>query len=152
MMPSRTTLDIRIYRASLGLFPPAFQRDFSDDMLRDFEDDLNDVLQEGRAVSLWSFRARMLRDVTRTLGVQWLRTGWPMIIVLAMAFTLTFMSVLAQVFLNVVIQLPSGSSDQDVIALEMLTVVVLLFIVATILLTMWSGRIVRRGTRRRIRI
>jgi hypothetical protein len=93
----------------------------------------------------------MLRDFTRTFGLQWLRTGWPVIILLAMATTLTFTSALAQVFLNVVILLPSGSNDQDVIALEMLTVVVLLFIVATILLTMWSGRIVRRGTRRRSR-
>ena len=152
MTPSRTPLDIRIYRALVGLLPPAFQRDFSDDMLRDFEDDLNDVLEQGRVVSRWSFRARMLRDFTRTLGVQWLRTGWPLIIVLAMATTLTFMSALAQVFLNVVILLPSGSSDQDVIALEMLTVVVLLFIVATILLTMWSGRVVRRVPRRRIRV
>ena len=37
----------------------------------------------------WSFRTRMLRDITRTLGVQWLRTGWPMIIVLAMVRTFT---------------------------------------------------------------
>jgi hypothetical protein len=143
-------LDARIYRASLSLFPAAFQRDFSADMLRDFEEDLNEALQSDRAAERWAFRARMLRDFTRTLGVQWLRTGWPVAIVLAIAITLAITSVLARVWRRTVILLPSGSTDQDLIALEMLTVVVLLFIVATILLTMWSGRIVRRGTRRRV--
>jgi hypothetical protein len=143
-------LDTRIYRRSLNLFPAAFRRDFSKDMLRDFEDDRTEALESGRVTAIWAFRVRMLRDFTRTLGVQWIRTGWPVIGGLAMILTLMFMSALAGVWRQVEIQLPTGSPDQDVIALEMLTVVVLLFIVATIFLTLWSQRIVRRGTRRRV--
>ena len=151
-MPSRTPLDARIYRAGLRLLPAAFQRDFSDDMLRDFDDGLDEVSQCGRASARWRFRGRLLGDFARTLGLQWLRTGWPIAAVLAMAITLGFTAALARVCVQMVILLPSGSVDQDVIALEMLTVVVFLFIVATILLTMWSGRAVRRAPRRRIRI
>ena len=150
MMPSRPTLDARLYRGSLRLFPIRFRRDFSDEMLRDFEDDRSEALESGRATALWTFRGRMLRDFTRTLGVQWLRTGLPAIGVLAMASTLVFLSALAHVWRRVMINLPSGSPDEDVIVLVMLTVVLFLFIVGTILLTMWSARVVRRGSRRRI--
>jgi hypothetical protein len=150
MTSSRTPFDARIYRASLRLFPAAFQRDFSGDMLRDFEDGLNEARACGRRSARWAFWGRMLGDFSRALGVQWLRTGWPVVAVLAMTITLASTSALAQVWRHLVILLPSGSVDQDVIALEMLTVVVFLFIVATVLLTMWSGRIVRRGTRRRM--
>ena len=150
MVPSRLPLDARLYRGSLSLFPAAFRRDFSEDMLRDFEDDRTAALESGRAVSMWTFRARMLRDFTRTLGVQWLRTGLPAIGVIAMAATLVFMLAVAHVWRRMVIQLPSGSPDEDVIALVMLTVVVFLFIVGTILLTMWSARVVKRVPRRRL--
>jgi len=149
MTSSRTSVDARIYRAALRLFPAAFQRDFADDMLRDFEDGLDEARRCGRASARWFFRGRLLADFARTLGLQWLRTGWPIVGVLAMAITLASTAALATVWRRMVILLPSGTADQDVIALEMLTVVVFLFIVATILLTMWSGRIVRRGTRRR---
>ena len=90
MTPSRLPLDARIYRGSLNLFPAGFRRDFSDDMLRDFEDDRNQALESRHAVAMWTFRVRMLRDFTRTLGVQWLRTGLPAIGGLAMATTLVF--------------------------------------------------------------
>jgi hypothetical protein len=142
-------LDARLYRGSLHLFPAGFRRDFSADMLRDFEDDRIAALESGRAVALWTFRVRMVRDFARSLGVQWLRTGLPAIGVIAMAASLVFMLAVALVWRRIVIQLPSGSPDEDVIALVMLTSVVFLFIVGTILLTMWSARVVKRGTRRR---
>ncbi len=145
MTSSRTPLDARIYRASLRLLPAAFQRDFSDDMLRDFNDGLDEARQRGHASARWLFRGRLFTDLARTFGLQWLRSGWPIAAMLAMGITLASTAALASVCLNLVILLPSGSVDQDVIALEMLTVVVFLFIVATVLLTMWSARIVRRG-------
>jgi hypothetical protein len=118
-------------------------------MLRDFEEGLDEAWQCDRASARWFFRGRLFSDFARTLGLQWLRTGWPIVAVLAMAITLASTAALATVWRRMVILLPSGTADQDVIALEMLTVVVFLFIIATVLLTMWSGRIVRRGTRRR---
>ena len=152
MTSSRTPLDARIYRALLRFFPSAFRREFSDDMLRDFEDGLDEARQSGRASARWLFRGRLIGDFFRTLALQWLRTGWAFVAVLAMALLLASEVAVSRVWRQIVILLPSGSVDQDVIALEMLTVVVFLFIVATILLTMWSGRLVRRATRRRIRI
>ena len=148
-MSSRQPLDTRIYRGSFSLFPAAFRRDFSEDMLRDFEDDRHEAATSGHAAFIWVFRMRMLRDFTRTLGVQWVRTGWPLIGALAMMLTLMSTTAVASVLSRMDLRLPSGSPDEEVIAVMMLTVVVLLFIVATILLTMWSGRIVRRSARRR---
>jgi hypothetical protein len=149
MAVPRTSLDARIYRSSFALFPPAFRRDFAGEMAQDFEDARAEAIATGRPFALWQFRARMLRDLLWTLSVQWARTGWPAIALLAMMTTLTFISILARAWRRMVILLPSGTPDEEVIALEMLTIVVLLVIVATILLTGWSGRLTRRGARRR---
>jgi len=118
-------------------------------MLRDFNDGLDEARQRGHASARWLFRSRLFTDLARTFCLQWVRSGWPIAAMLAMGITFASTAALASVCLNLVIPLPSGSADQDVIALEMLTVVVFLFIVATVLLTMWSARIVRRGAKRR---
>ena len=149
MTSSRTPLDARIYRASLRLLPAAFRRDFSEDMLRDFTEGLDEARQRGHASARWLFRGRLFTDLALTFGLQWLRSGWPIAAMLATGITLASTAALASACLNLVILLPSGSADQDVIALEMLTVVVFLLIVATVLMTMWSARIVRRGAKRR---
>jgi uncharacterized BrkB/YihY/UPF0761 family membrane protein len=149
MTSSHTSVDARIYRALLRLLPAAFQRDFSDDMLRDFNDALDEAWQREPASARWLVRGRLFSDFARTFGLQWLRSGWPVAAMLAMGMTLASTAALASVWRRLVFVLPSGSVDQDVIALEMLTVVVFLFIVATVLMTMWSARLVRRGTKRR---
>ena len=150
MALSPQPLDARIYRAGLRVLPSAFRRDFSDDMLRDFEDGRCEALESGRAAVIWWFRGRMIRDMLCALAVQWARTGWPAIGVLAMILTFGSTSVLARVWRQMEMQLPSGSPDEEVVALMMLTIVVLLFIIATILLTMWSQRLVQRSTKRRV--
>jgi threonine/homoserine/homoserine lactone efflux protein len=134
----------------LNVLPLAFRRDFADDMLRDFEDGRSEALESGRRAAVWLFRGRMLGDVLRALAAQWVRTGWPAIGVLAMMLTFGSTSALATVWRQMDLQLPSDSPDEDVIALVMLAVVVVLFIIATILLTLWSERLVRRSTRRRV--
>jgi Clp amino terminal domain, pathogenicity island component len=46
-------LEVKLYRRMLRFFPEKFQRDYADEMLLTFRDNLHDATREGRLPSFW---------------------------------------------------------------------------------------------------
>jgi hypothetical protein len=144
----------RLYRAALYLYPPRFRREFGAEMAADFEDAQRELASpgpEGPGLHrkgpglLLSFGA----DLIGSLVVQWLRTGLPVIIVMAVAWPIVLLSAVARYWRPVFFQLPPRSEDADVIALVMLVTVVLFIVVATVMFTLcFAIRPIRRRRRR----
>jgi hypothetical protein len=144
-MRPAASLDARLYRAALYLYPPAFRREFSPDMIRDFDEARREAQLAGRG--LWAFRAQMSADLGRSVVLQWLRTGLPAIVAMAVTGPLIVASALASVWRPVSFVLPQGTADADLIALELLVAVVILVIAATIIFTLWFTRPILRRRR-----
>jgi len=134
------SLDTRLYRAALHLYPPAFRRDFSREIVRVFDEARQEMLRTRPQDGLWAFRARMIVDLARTIVGQWLRTGWPYIAVLSILYPLTAASALSSLWRRWPIVLPRGTADADILMLELLAAVVLLIVATTIILTLWFTR------------
>jgi hypothetical protein len=135
----------KLYRAALYLYPATFRREFSEEMTRDF----HQAMQEwghGRArLTLW---AGIGADLARTIVVQWLRTGLPVLLLCSTAAALAAASVAANALPHTPFDVPASAHDRDLIALVLLTCVVLLVIGATILFTFWFSRPMVRRHRR----
>ena len=129
----------RLYRAALGLYPPRFRREFGGEMAADFDQARRDGL--GR----WPLYV----DLIGSLVVQWLRTGLPVVIVMAMAWPVVVFSAIARYWRPMFLLLPPRSHDEDVLVLVMLVTVVLFIIVATVMFTLaFAIRPIRRRRRR----
>ena len=142
---SRSPLDVRLYRAALYLYPPRFRREFAAQMAMDFE--------EARAESRGA-RARLWWqhgvDVAGSLVIQWLRTGWPVVIAMAITWPIVILSAIARYWRPMFFQLPPRSHDGDVLTLVMLVTVVLFIVIATVVFTLcFAIRPIRRPRARR---
>jgi len=112
-----TPVDVSVYRAALYLCPPAFRREFAPQMIRDFDEARQEAAVSGDARRrLWPFRARMTGDLVKTAVWQWLRTGWPVIVALAMTTSLAAAAALASLWPRAVFPLSLDSPDADVMA------------------------------------
>jgi hypothetical protein len=131
----RTHLDVQLYRAALWLHPAAFRREFSPQMLRDFIEARAEALTSHERRGLWVFRARMGADLIRSIIHQWLRTGWPVILILAVTGPLTAVSLLARMWRPISFDLPIDAPNADLITIELLAVVAFMIIAATIIFT-----------------
>ena len=105
----------------------------------------DEARQEARLAApqygLWSFRARMAADLAGTIVRQWLRTGWPIIAMLAILYPLTAASAIVSIGKRLFRVLPHASAAvDDILMLELLAAVVLLIVAATIILTLWFTR------------
>jgi hypothetical protein len=139
-MPSTASLATRCYQAALYLYPPAFRREFLREMVRVFDEVRHDAQDSSPGGGRWSFWARMIADLARTIALQWMRTGWPVIGALSVLYPLTAVSALARFWRRTSFVLPSGNADADVTALVLLVAIVLVVIAATIVLTLWFTR------------
>jgi len=146
-MSSLLPLDTRVYRSALRLYPERFRREFSPQMLGDFDEARDEAVSTGRRWALWRFRGRILSDFAHTLVLQWLRTGRPVIAVSAMFGTVAVVVSLVRVWPRTPV-LSADQADTQLILLEVMVVVTFLVITATIIATLWSARLMRR--RRRI--
>jgi hypothetical protein len=131
--------DAKLYQAALYLYPPSFRREFGLEMMRDFEEARQEVCAGGPPRGLWALRATMSRDLARSVVLQWIRTGLPMIALLSMTATLGAFAGLARLWNGASIDIPE-TSNSDLLGLELLAAVVLLIIVATIVFTSWFAR------------
>jgi hypothetical protein len=133
------SIGVRLYRGLLLLYPARFRHQFEIEMARDFEEASHDALADRRGsmalVALWGLVAG---DFLRTLAIQWLRTGLPLIALVAAFATSGTVSVLAWIWPSPPVA--SGSSDSDVVFLIVITAVVLLVIASTIVFTLWFLR------------
>ena len=132
-----------LYRAGVALCPPAFRAAYGDQMLRDWEDARADA-GDGAP---WRFRARMTFDLVRTIAVQWGRSGLPVIALIAVSIPLMVVHAIVTWLTRLKIDPPPERADSDVLALVLMATLVVMFIAATMVLTLWSGRLVRRPRR-----
>jgi hypothetical protein len=134
------SLDARLYRAAQYLYPPAFRRAFSEEIVRVFDESRLDTETTGDGRALWLFRARMGADLADAIVRQWLRSGWPAFAGASLLYSLTMVSALASVWRRAPLVLPKAIADADVIALTLLAAIVLVVIATTIILTLWFTR------------
>jgi hypothetical protein len=146
--PRVAAVGARLYAAALFLYPPAFRREFSSEMARDFSEATEDTRQAGRRSELLALWARVGADLASTIVVQWIRTGLPVLVVCSIAGAVVAASVAANVLPRTPFTVPAATADRDLMTLILLTGVVLLVIVATILFTFWFSRPLFRRHRR----
>jgi hypothetical protein len=148
-MRSTASFDTRIYQAALYLYPPSFRREFSPEMVRDFDEARHDPDLVGRARGLWKFRVHMMADLARAVMLQWLRTGWPVIAVVSVICPVAAVSALANVWPRELFAVPDGIArhDADLLALQVLATILLLVIAATIMVTQVLMRSLARRRR-----
>jgi hypothetical protein len=146
-MPRLNGLGARLYYAALFLCPPAFRREFATEMVRDVDDAAQDVGRDGGAALclLW---IGIVADLARTIVVQWLRSGWPVLAACSVAAAIAATRVAANMLLHEPLPVPASAHDRDLLTLMLLTGTVLLVIAATIVFTFWFCRPVARRRHR----
>ena len=136
------SLDGRLYRAALSLCPAGFRQDHGDEMARDFDEARHEAAADGDR-ALWLLRCLMAIDIARTLAVQWLRTGLPVIAVASVVVPLAIAEGIATVARRATVQIPSGLEDEESVVILFLAVIAVVLIEMTILLSLWVGRLTR---------
>jgi hypothetical protein len=134
-------LDTRAYQAAQYLYPPAFRREYSQEIVRVFNEARHEQVASRGA--LWAFRARMSADLASTIVWQWIGTGWPLVMVISMMsmlYPLVAASALVSLERSGPAVLSIENPDADVIALTLLAAIVLVVIATTIILTLWFTR------------
>jgi hypothetical protein len=142
----KPTWDRVLYRQGLSCCPPAFRREYADEMLRDFDDARDDAVAVGRR-HLWIWRALILFDLVRTILSQWWLSGWPAIAVVSAALPIVMAGSIAGVFRRTVFSVPLDVPHADTLGLVLLTTVFVVVIATTILFTTWVSFSVRRRQR-----
>ena len=86
-------------------------------------------------------------DFGRSLLVQWLRSGWPVILVLSLVGPLALTGAWAALLQSRRFAIPSGTPDEELIALFVNVLVLLIVLWATIIFTFWFAHPVLRRRR-----
>jgi hypothetical protein len=147
-MPLLKSSAARLYFAALYLSPPAFRREFSLEMARDVEEAIADARGRGGWRTLPAFAALIVTDLTRTLVVQWLRTGLPILFLLSAVAATTAVAVAGRVLPRALFPVPAPDVDRDLILLFVLIGGVLFIVATTILFSFWFSRpLLRRPPR-----
>jgi hypothetical protein len=147
MIVDRRPLDARLYRAALRLCPGEFRRDHGDEMACDFDEARREAAASGGR-ALWVFRLLVGADLARTLVVQWLRTGLPVIGGAALLCTLLLASAVASAARFVSARMRIERLPSDAVGVVLLSVVAVMVIVATIVFNHWVHARPRRTGRR----
>ena len=141
-MPSVSLYSIegRLYRAALSLFPGGFRREHGAEMARDFDD----ARQEADGASaFWLLRACISIDLVRTLAVQWVRTGLPVIAAASILLSLVLAEGAAAIARRASVRMPSGFEDEDTVVVLFMAQISIVLIATTILMSLWVGRLMR---------
>ncbi len=159
----RMPLAIRIYGAALWLCPPAFRRQYGDQMLRDFiearddarakacDDATAEVGAGGRGRAVRRFAAQMAIDLARTIAVQWVRGGGLAIVAAAIVCSLTLAGLLAGFAQRLRVDVPPRNLELDTLFVVLLVSVIVIVLASTIIFTQWFAASIRRPARRRLR-
>jgi hypothetical protein len=140
------SLDGRLYRAALLLCPAGFRREYGDERARDFDEARGEAAATGDR-ALWILRLLMAADLVRTFGIQWVRTGFPVIGVASILVTVGLAEGLATVARSVRIQVPANLAQDEVFGILLLALASVLLVAMMMLLSLWVGRPGRRGRR-----
>jgi hypothetical protein len=139
-MVARSRVADAVYRALLHLYPARFQEEFAADMTLDFADASDDAWLSARWPGLIGVWARTAVDVTRSMTVQWLRTGVPLVAVVAIVIALTTVSMAFSAIPDEPLFAKVRQQDRDLTILFFMTACVLLIIAATIIFSLWFLR------------
>lgn len=145
-MPSSllSSLEGRLYRAALTLLPATFRREHGAEMARDFDQARQEADSAGASLLL---RAGISIDLVRTLAVQWVRTGLPLIAIASSLLSLALAEALAAIARRTSVRMPDSLEHDDaVVVLFMAEILVVLFAM-TIFISLWVGRLMRHGRR-----
>jgi hypothetical protein len=140
------SLGARLYRAALWLCPSSFRREYADEMVRDFADAHGDASSMGDG-AVWRLRLLLAVDLVRTFGVQWSRTGLPVIAIVSLTVALVLAEGVATLAQHATFEMPADAAHADMLGVLLLATTSVLVIAMTIVLTLWVGRPSRRGRR-----
>jgi len=145
-MPSSllSSLEGRLYRAALTLLPAAFRREHVAEMARDFDE----ARQEADTTSaFWLLRAGISIDLVRTLAVQWVRTGLPLIAIASILLSLALAEGLVAIARRTSVRMPDGLVHEDAVVVLFMAEILVVLIAMTIFISLWVGRLMRHGRR-----
>lgn len=146
------SLEGHCYRFALRLCPPVFRREHGDEMSRDFDELRGEAAARGNG-ALWTLRLAAIFDLARTFGVQWLRTGLPIIalvavsVQIAIAFGLAAFARLATFSMRT--HAHAAHPDAEQVGILFIAVIAILLIAMTVTLNLWVTRLNRRRRLRR---
>ena len=139
--------DTRCYQVLLALYPPAFRREFGDEMRKDFDLGLIEARGNGPD-ALRAFRCHATADGLAALVVQWMRSGWPLIVALSVVVPFATTAWLASIWRRSLFVMPEGARDIEVLGIVLLASVSIVIIAATIIVTVrFTPPHLRRRTR-----
>jgi hypothetical protein len=128
---------VQAYRTALWLYPPGFRGEFGDELAGDF----NEALAEAGG---WRDTLRLLAsvgaDLIRTIVVQWVRTGAPIVALIAVGVAAVMTSGAATITSGPRWTHAVRPEDQELATVMLLIGAVLLVIVVTILFTLYFLR------------
>ena len=140
------SVDARLYRAALRLCPGEFRRDHGDEMICDFDDGRSEAAAAGpKAVRVFLMLGAV--DLARTLVVQWMRTGLPVIGCVAVLVPLLLANAVASAARFVTDRMRVERLPSDAVGVILLSSVAVMVIVATIVFNHWVHRPRRIGRR-----
>ena len=145
-MPSSflSSFEGRLYRAALTLLPATFRREHGAEMARDFDE----ARQEANSTSaFWLLRAGISIDLVRTLAVQWVRTGLPLIAIASILVSLALAEGLAAIARRTSVRMPEGLEHEDAVVVLFMAEISVVLIAMTIFISLWVGRLMRHGRR-----
>jgi hypothetical protein len=145
-MPSTllSSTEGRLYRAALTLLPATFRREHGAEMARDF-DEARQEADGTRAFLL--LRAGISIDLVRTLAVQWVRTGLPLIAIASILLSLALAEALAAIARRTSVRMPDGLEHEDALVVLFMAEILVVLIAMTIFISLWVGRLMRHGRR-----
>ena len=144
MATPQPPFDVVVYRAALYLYPPAFRAEFAEEMRAHVENARGEAATDGRR-ALARFHVETIRDFAFTIARQWLRSGWPLIALVAALVPLAQVFAIVRVVGRLSFELPSEVPDAELMSLVLLAVVSVVLIATTILLTVcFSPHLARR--------
>ena len=145
-MPSTflSAFEGRLYRVALTLLPAAFRREHGAEMARDFDE----ARQEADSTrALWLLRAGISIDLVRTVAVQWIRTGLPLVAIASILFSLALAEGLAALARRASVRMPDGLEHEDAVVVLFMAEISVVLIAMTIFISQWVGRLMRRRRR-----
>jgi hypothetical protein len=131
----------RLYRAALSLLPGDFRRDHAEEMARDFDEAREEAANSRSA--LWLLNCAMAIDLVRTLVVQWVRTGFPVVAVASIFLSLVIAEGLATVVQRTSVRIPDGVEHEDIVVILFMVEISVVLIAMTIFISLWVGRLMR---------
>jgi hypothetical protein len=151
-MTGPPTVAAHVYKAFVYLYPPAFRRQFSFEMVCDVRDATCDVWQEGGWVAVLLLWIQICRDLVRTAAAQWLRSGPSIVLTLAAASAGICGFAISRIAWRPFRPASLSPIDQDKAVLLFLATMVILLAVIVILFTVcfWLPAPRRSGRARRV--